>query len=372
MRHVALVFVAAVVIAGCSSSSSSSSASSSGGAQGDGGSSSATYRVRRSWTALSAAERKKVVDAFVALKKKTSLTWSYQSYCESPAYGPLRPYTKNSYDYFVELHLAAFTMVSSTGVTASTIDMPHKGPMFLPWHRQVLLRLEHELAIASGDPNFALPYFDWTSDPAKVFSTEDIGSEGNCADGTVSGYIADQGFAANIFTDAARGDVTSTRSIVCGPKPLTRAAGCIAPPYNVLPTSSEVATTLTISTFDVAPYDTSVDQTKSFRDYLEGFTNAKPANPLCAVGGCDMHGRVHLWVGGAMSSGGGTPNDPIFFLHHANVDRLWAMWQDKYGDATYPSAYGGALYLFKNADGSAVNASDMFDERKLGYVYDTQ
>jgi tyrosinase len=26
-------------------------------------------------------------------------------------------------------------------------------------------------------------------------------------------------------------------------------------------------------------------------------------------------------------SGGFSPNDPIFFLHHANVDRLWARWQ---------------------------------------------
>jgi tyrosinase len=26
-------------------------------------------------------------------------------------------------------------------------------------------------------------------------------------------------------------------------------------------------------------------------------------------------------------SGGFSPNDPIFFLHHANVDRLWAHWQ---------------------------------------------
>jgi tyrosinase len=362
--------LAAVLLStsGCSSSSTS-------GGQGsgrDGGSSAAGTRVRRSWATLSASERKHVVDAFVALKKKTNLTWDYQSYCESPSYGPLPPYTKNAYDYFVELHIAAFTMLSSTGVAATNTNMPHKGPMFMPWHRQLLLRLEHELATASGDANFALPYFDWTSDPSVVFSTADIGDQGDCAAGTVSGYIVDQGFAANIFTDAARGNVTTTNSVVCGPKPLTRAAGCIRPPYNVLPTSSEVATALTIPTYDVSPYDTSVDQTMSFRDYTEGFTNAKPADPLCAIGGCDMHGRVHLWVGGSMSSGGCTPNDPIFFLHHTNVDRLWAMWQDKYGNTTYPSSYSGALYLFDNPDGSPVNASDMLDDRALGYVYDTQ
>jgi tyrosinase len=353
-------------VSGCSSPSTASQ----GG--GDGGSNPSSYRVRRSWATLSAADRKKVVDAFVALKKKTNLTYSYQSYCENPKYGPMPPYTKNAYDYFVELHIAAFTMVSSTGETANNVDMPHKGPMFMPWHRELLLRLEHELAIASGDPSFALPYFDWTSDPSAVFSTADIGDQGNCQAGNVSGYIVDQGFAENIFTDATRGSVTTTASIVCGPKPLTRGAGCVVPPYNVLPTSSEVATALTIPTFDVGPFDTSVDQTKSFRDYTEGFTTQSSSQPLCAIGGCDMHGRVHLWVGGTMSSGGGTSNDPIFFMHHANVDRLWAMWQDKYGDSTYPSAYTGALYLFDNADGSPVKASDMFDHRALGYIYDTE
>jgi tyrosinase len=367
-------FVTGLMLAAVHLSASGCSSSAPPGAGGgqDGGSNPSSYTVRRSWATLSSSERKHVIDAFVALKKKTSLTWSYQSYCQSPEYGPPPPYTKNAYDYFVELHIAAFTMLSSTGEAADGTNMPHKGPMFLPWHRELLLRLEHELRSASGDPGFALPYFDWTSDPSAIFSTADIGDQGNCLAGNVSGYIVDQGFAANIFTDVARGSVTSTRSVVCGPKPLTRGAGCIAPPYNVLPTSTEVAAATTISTYDVAPYDTSVDQTQSFRDYVEGFTNATPADPLCSVGGCDMHGRVHLWVGGAMSSGGGTPNDPIFFLHHANVDRLWAMWQDKYGDTTYPSSYSGALYLFDNQDGSPIKASDMFDQRALGYIYDTQ
>lgn len=32
-----------------------------------------------------------------------------------------------------------------------------------------------------------------------------------------------------------------------------------------------------------------------------------------------------------------SPNDPIFFLHHANVDRLWVMWQDYHGHASVTS-----------------------------------
>jgi len=36
--------------------------------------------------------------------------------------------------------------------------------------------------------------------------------------------------------------------------------------------------------------------------------------------------RVHVWVGGSMLPMS-SPNDPIFMLHHCNVDRIWAKWQ---------------------------------------------
>ena len=39
------------------------------------------------------------------------------------------------------------------------------------------------------------------------------------------------------------------------------------------------------------------------------------------------HNAGHRFVGGHMS-GGFSPNDPVFWMHHANVDRLWARWQD--------------------------------------------
>jgi tyrosinase len=41
------------------------------------------------------------------------------------------------------------------------------------------------------------------------------------------------------------------------------------------------------------------------------------------------HNRVHVWVGGIMARGE-SPIDPIFFLHHANIDRLWAQWQNSH------------------------------------------
>ncbi|KAK1225111.1 hypothetical protein PQX77_011981 [Marasmius sp. AFHP31] len=50
------------------------------------------------------------------------------------------------------------------------------------------------------------------------------------------------------------------------------------------------------------------------------------------------HNAVHNRVGGEMGPHW-APNDPIFYMHHANVDRVWAKWQ---GDnATRLEDYSG-------------------------------
>ena len=41
------------------------------------------------------------------------------------------------------------------------------------------------------------------------------------------------------------------------------------------------------------------------------------------------HGGVHIAVGGQMATER-SPADPLFWLHHANVDRLWARWQKQH------------------------------------------
>src|SRR5690606_18213065 len=54
-----------------------------------------------------------------------------------------------------------------------------------------------------------------------------------------------------------------------------------------------------------------------------------------------IHNTVHRWVAGIVGTNpndendpGGTmlkmtsPNDPVFWLHHAAIDRLWSIWQE--------------------------------------------
>lgn len=63
------------------------------------------------------------------------------------------------------------------------------------------------------------------------------------------------------------------------------------------------------------------------------------------------HGSIHSVVGGQKGDlkPSSSPNDPLFFLHHTNVDRLWSQWQqadpdarlrDVVDDKTYPPKDG--------------------------------
>jgi tyrosinase len=40
------------------------------------------------------------------------------------------------------------------------------------------------------------------------------------------------------------------------------------------------------------------------------------------------HTAGHGGVGGAMLDVVGSPQEPLFFLHHSNLDRLWWLWQE--------------------------------------------
>ena len=40
------------------------------------------------------------------------------------------------------------------------------------------------------------------------------------------------------------------------------------------------------------------------------------------------HNEVHRMIGGHMRTKNNASNDPIFFCHHANVDKIWNDWQN--------------------------------------------
>lgn len=94
-------------------------------------------------------------------------------------------------------------------------------------------------------------------------------------------------------------------------------------PRRSLATSADVAWANAFADYDSHPWNEAsgmVGAGVSFRNALEGWI---VATPVGARFGSGLHNRVHNWMGGSMGPGT-SPNDPIFFLHHAYVDKLWA------------------------------------------------
>ncbi|MDF9814547.1 hypothetical protein M2266_003778 [Streptomyces sp. SPB162] len=85
-----------------------------------------------------------------------------------------------------------------------------------------------------------------------------------------------------------------------------------------LPTKAELAKVIADPLYDAAPWN-STASTRGFRNRLEGWTVGE------AQGG-SLHNRVHQWIGGHMT-GATSPNDPVFWLHHAFIDLIWLRWQ---------------------------------------------
>jgi tyrosinase len=45
-----------------------------------------------------------------------------------------------------------------------------------------------------------------------------------------------------------------------------------------------------------------------------------------------LHADVHAWVGGTMRDLLTSPADPLFWLHHANIDRIYTSWRKQHAD----------------------------------------
>jgi len=87
------------------------------------------------------------------------------------------------------------------------------------------------------------------------------------------------------------------------------------------------------------------------------------------------HGNVHVTVGGWMASVPTSAQDPIFYLHHANVDRLWNIWLAQGGGRVDPlsdATWKAKTYTFFDENGHAVTMTDcdvLRAAQQLNYTY---
>jgi tyrosinase len=172
----------------------------------------------------------------------------------------------------------------------------HGAPGFLPWHRAYLLDLERELQAI--DPSVALPYWRFDQPAPKLFTTDFIGVSG--PNGAVQ--FSNTNPLQFWVTDGVQG--------------ITR-----APRNNWDPTTQPGPTVIT-----------------------EAATLALGAN-YSAFRGMEgnPHGTAHTRWDGFIRFIGTAAKDPLFFMLHCNVDRLWAKWQKQNGrfDSNVAASYFG-------------------------------
>ena len=187
--------------------------------------------------------------------------------------------------------VAAFAQLNNQGMgrfadfrdmhTAVSSSQAHGAKGFLPWHRAYLLDLERELQ--NIDPSVALPYWRFDQASPNIFTPEFFG---------VSDAMGTVAFGA---TNPLQFWVTD------GVPGINR-----RPFFNTANAPGGLRTEAqTIALGAAYP---------AFRT-MEG-------NP---------HGSAHVSFGGSISSVPTAAKDPLFFLLHCNVDRLWAKWQRQNG-----------------------------------------
>ena len=200
--------------------------------------------------------------------------------------------------------VSAFAQINNQGAgrfadfrdmhTNVTSPQAHGAPGFLPWHRAYLLDLERELQ--SIDPTVALPYWRFDQASPNIFTLDFFGVSNSV--GTVS------------FSPT-------------NPLQFWRTDG--VPGINRRPF---------FATNTAPPGLRTEAQTLALGNAYPAFRTLE-GNP---------HGSAHTSFGGFISSIGTAARDPLFFLLHCNVDRLWAKWQRQFGrfDPAVAASFDGA------------------------------
>jgi tyrosinase len=246
-----------------------------------------------------------------------------------------RPVTNpTSYRFQANIHGTTDTP-TTTAEMESWNQCEHGSFYFLSWHRMYLYFFDRILRAAAGDPNLVLPYWDWTNPAQRTL-----------------------------------------------PLPFRQPAASSNPlfiPSPGRPSGVDAGTfSLSAGTVDdsVAFADVSFETGGSTGNGFGGQTSP-PMQFDSAYGDLETqpHNVVHSALGGLMGDPLTAAQDPIFWLHHANIDRLWNHWLQQGGGRADPtdSAWLNTHFTFFDEAGHAVflTGAEVVDTvGQLNYRYD--
>ena len=202
----------------------------------------------------------------------------------------------------------------------------HGYPGFLTWHRAYLMAFEEALSCINS--NITLPFWNWSSGAS-------TGVPNACEEAS---YINRNGDSVD-------------NPLFAGPVASSLGAGMTSRRADIDATNFG----------DIATAAQSALGQANFSDFQSSINGP--------------HGSVHVRVGGNMSSVAMAGFDPIFYLHHANVDRLWANWQNSHttsfpGDeASHQLEPFNKPYCSDWQTGADVATTDMLGYRYANYCF---
>ena len=200
----------------------------------------------------------------------------------------------------------------------------HSSWRFLPWHRLQLVWFERHVARVSGKADFALPFWDWDDDRIPDLFLND---------------------------------------------PAFMAPGRVAQPGDTI-TRFLTQNDLWLNGRMTDDFATFFGRARGKTDPTDGDLGRRYYSGSAEWGG---HNLIHGFVGGDMGRLDKSPNDPIFWMHHANIDRIWTIWRQKHAGQVFPKSWlNESLGGFLDVAGRPVPpvlAQTTLDPAAFGYDY---
>jgi tyrosinase len=226
-----------------------------------------------------------------------------------------RPDNKG-FEFFANWHGVAFGICK------------HHEELFLPWHRGYLYLFE--LALQDIDAEVTLPWWNWMDEAGIPNAYEEGGADNVLRKAPIKPWGG----------ETREGWPTETNRDPGGPKPEGPAPW--PPPVR----SGEIA-----------------GKQVNLYDWMMKASSYREFNERC----WRLHDNVHVWVGGTMEDQDWAAYDPIFWAHHAMVDRLWRIWQHANPSALMDRGLLETPMTF--ASEPSMTVRQVQDVTQLGYDY---
>ncbi|KAF9558272.1 Di-copper centre-containing protein [Agrocybe pediades] len=249
--------------------------------------------IRQEWRTLSDAHKQQYIDAVKCTQSLPQIT-TFEG-------------VQSRFDDFQAVHI-------------HTADSIHYVGHFLPWHRRFVKIYETTLRNDCGYRG-AIPYWDWTLDVhngssilnSPVFDpTTGFGGDGVPGTFNISSLLSEAIIESSqiylpSFVGCVQDGPFANFTVHLGPGKAIQ-EHCL-----MRGVDDEFTESLSREAVEKALAQPTFEK---FRVELEGGED-RPSE----------HGSGHLVIGGDLGNLYSSPADPLFFLHHANLDRLWWKWQ---------------------------------------------